>query len=212
MNAADLRREYSTAGLSEADAGDDPFALFDQWFTAAIAAQLPEPNAMTLAACTRDGIPSARIVLLKKFDASGFCFFTNYGSRKARVIEANPHCALVFHWHQLERQVRIEGVASRTTTAESDQYFASRPRGSRLGAIASPQSQVIASRAAMDQALEELEKKYPGEDIPRPEFWGGFRVVPNMIEFWQGRQNRLHDRLRFSRQSDGAWLRERLGP
>jgi pyridoxamine 5'-phosphate oxidase len=212
MNAADMRQEYSMAGLTEADAGDDPFLLFGAWFHAAVAAKLPEPNAMTLATATPNGVPSARIVLLKIFDHNGFCFFTNYNSRKAKELEANPHCCLVSHWQELERQIRIEGVAERTTPAESDHYFCSRPRGSRLGAIASPQSQVIANRTVLDRRLADLEDQYPGEDIPRPAHWGGFRVVPNVIEFWQGRLNRLHDRLRFTRQPDGSWLRERLGP
>jgi pyridoxamine 5'-phosphate oxidase len=211
MNAADMRKEYSYAGLNETDAGDDPFILFGTWFHAAINAKLTEPNAMTLATATPSGVPSARIVLLKKFDHQGFCFFTNYTSRKAKELEANSRCALVSYWHELERQIRIEGVAEHTTAAESDHYFAGRPRGSRLGAIASPQSQVIPNRAIIDSRLADLEDQYPGEDIPRPAHWGGYRVVPSVIEFWQGRPNRLHDRIRFTKQKDGSWLRERLG-
>jgi pyridoxamine 5'-phosphate oxidase len=211
MNIGDMRKEYAVSSLTEADAGDDPFLLFGMWFHAAISAKLPEPNAMTLATATSSGVPSARIVLLKLFDHSGFCFATNYTSRKGQELAANPRCALVFHWHELERQVRIEGTAERTTVAESDHYFASRPRSSRLGAIASPQSQVIANRTVLDRRFIELEDQFPGEDIPRPDFWGGFRVAPSVIEFWQGRPSRLHDRLRFTKQSNGTWLRERLG-
>ena len=211
MNLADMRKEYAVAALTEADAGDDPFVLFGTWFHAALNAKLPEPNAMTLATATPNGLPSARIVLLKLFDHTGFCFATNYASRKGQELAANPRCALVFHWHELERQVRIEGKAERTTDDESDHYFASRPRGSRLGAIASPQSQVIPNRTVMDRRLADLEDLFPGDLIPRPDHWGGFRVVPSVIEFWQGRPNRLHDRFRFTKQADGTWVRERLG-
>ncbi len=212
MNPAEMRKEYTVASLTEADAGDDPFILFDTWFHAAISAKLPEPNAMTLATATREGVPSARIVLLKRFDHDGFCFATNYNSRKGKELGLNPRCALVFHWHALERQIRIEGVAERATVAESDQYFASRPRGSRLGAIASPQSQVIADRIMLSNRLADLEVQYPGDNIPRPEHWGGYRVTPHVIEFWQGRPNRLHDRLRYVKSGTNVWTRDRLAP
>ena len=210
MTLAELRDEYTHAGLTEADAGDDPFALFTRWFEQALSSGVPEPNAMTLATATPDGRPSARIVLLKGCDERGFVFFTNYDSRKGVELAVNPHAALVFHWVDLARQVRIEGAVTRVTDAESDVYHASRPRGSRLGAWVSPQSQVIPDRSFLENKLPELEAKYPTE-IPRPPYWGGFRVVPEMIEFWQGRQNRLHDRIRFVGRGT-AWLRERLGP
>lgn len=212
MSPEDLRREYTIAGLTETDAGDDPFVLFGTWFHAAMSAHIHDPNAMTLATTSADGMPSARVVLLKQFDHQGFCFFTNYNSRKAQDLEFNPNCCLVFFWQTLERQIRIEGRAIRTSASESDHYFASRPRGSRLGALASPQSAVVASRVELDKRLIELEDQYPDDNIPRPEFWGGYRVVPRVFEFWQGRPNRLHDRLRFTREQDNSWRRERLGP
>lgn len=212
MNPADIRKEYTVDSLIEADAGDDPIILFGTWFHAAMTAKLPEPNAMTLATATPNGVPSARIVLLKLYDHSGFCFATNYMSRKGRELEANPRCTLVFYWHALERQVRIEGMAKRTTIAESDHYFANRPRLSRLGAIVSAQSEVIPDRTVLARRLAELEGQYPGEEIPRPTHWGGFRVVPQVIEFWQGRPNRLHDRLRFTKLDGHTWNRERLSP
>ena len=210
MTLSELREEYTHAGLTEADAGDDPFALFAKWFDQAVAAAVPEPNAMTLATATPDGRPSARIVLLKGCDERGFTFFTNYDSRKGAELAANPRAALLFHWTDLARQIRIEGTVKRITDAESDAYHASRPRGSQIGAWASPQSSVIPERSFLEKKLPELEAKYPNE-IPRPPHWGGYRVAPELIEFWQGRQNRLHDRIRFTRQG-GGWLRERLGP
>jgi len=210
MTLSELREEYTHAGLSETDAGDDPFALFAKWFDQAVAAAVPEPNAMTLATSTPDGKPSARIVLLKHCDPRGLTFFTNYGSRKGQELAANPRAALLFHWVDLARQVRVEGAVTRISDAESDEYHASRPRGSRMGAWASPQSQVIPDRSFLENKLPDLEARYPTE-IPRPPHWGGFRLVPEMIEFWQGRANRLHDRIRFTRHGN-AWLRERLGP
>jgi pyridoxamine 5'-phosphate oxidase len=212
MNLADLRKEYGLAGLSEADAGDDPFALFRRWFDQAVAAELSDPNAMILATCTPDGVPSARAVLLKALDPRGFTFFTNYDSRKGREIEANPRVALCFLWHPLERQVRVEGTAEVVTAAESDAYYAVRPLGSRLGAWASPQSAVIPDRAFLEKQHAELTAKYPDGDPPRPPNWGGYRVVPAVIEFWQGRPSRLHDRIVFARQPDGSWGRKRLAP
>jgi pyridoxamine 5'-phosphate oxidase len=198
--------------LSEAEAGDDPFALFRLWFDKALAVGLPEPNAMTLATATADGVPSARVVLLKALDDRGFTFFTNYDSRKGAEIAANPRVALVFLWHQLERQVRVEGAAAPVTPAESDEYFVNRPLGSRLGAWASPQSAVIPGREWLERRHEELMTQYPDGNVPRPANWGGYRVIPSAIEFWQGRPSRLHDRVRFVRRPDGTWAKERLAP
>ncbi len=210
-NIADLRKEYSLAGLSEADAGDDPFALFHRWFNQAVAAELTDPNAMILATCTPNGLPSARAVLLKALDDRGFTFFTNYDSRKGHEMAANPHVALVFLWHQLERQVRVEGIVEKVSPAESDEYYAKRPLGSRLGAWASPQSAVIPNREFLEKAHAELIAKYPDGNPPRPANWGGYRVIPEVMEFWQGRPSRLHDRIRFTRTPTG-WKRERLAP
>ena len=209
---ADLRRDYGTGGLSEADAGDDPFALFHRWFAQAVAAELTDPNAMILATATSDGAPSARAVLLKALDGRGFTFFTNYDSRKGREMAANPRVALVFLWHQLERQVRVEGTVELVTPAESDAYFVNRPLGSRLGAWASAQSAVIPDRAHLERQHAELMAKYPDGNVPRPPHWGGYRVLPAVIEFWQGRPSRLHDRIAFTRRPDGSWRRERLAP
>lgn len=208
---ADLRRSYTLAGLSEADAGDDPLLLFRRWFDQAAAAGVDEPNAVTLATSTPDGRPSARVVLLKGLDDRGFTFFTNYDSRKGRELAENPHAALCFLWHPLERQVRVEGTAGRIADAESDGYFASRPAGSRLGAWASAQSRVVADRGVIERQQAELERRFAGGDIPRPPHWGGLRVRPEVVEFWQGRPNRLHDRIRFTRAGTG-WVRERLSP
>jgi pyridoxamine 5'-phosphate oxidase len=208
---ADLRRDYTRAGLSEADAGDDPFVLFRTWFDAAVAAGVPEPNAFTLATATPDGKPSARVVLLKKLDDRGFTFFTNYHSRKAGEMAANPHVAVVFLWDELERQVRIEGTVEVVTAAESDDYYRVRPLGSRLGAWASPQSQIIPGREHLEQLQLETMEKFAGEEPPRPPHWGGYRVLPQVVEFWQGRTSRLHDRVRF-RRTPGGWVKERLAP
>jgi pyridoxamine 5'-phosphate oxidase len=210
MNIAALRKEYMQHGLSEADVDPDPFIQFRRWFDAAYMAALPEPNAMTLATASADGKPSARIVLLKGFDERGFAFFTNYQSRKGRELATNPHAALVFFWPQLERQIRIEGRVATVTEQESDAYFSSRPLGSRLGAWASPQSQVIAGREVLDQRLQEVIKQFEG-NVSRPPHWGGYRLEPHAMEFWQGRPSRLHDRLRY-RKHDGEWVIERLAP
>ena len=208
---SDLRKEYTRAGLSESDADRDPVEQFRRWFAEALAADLHEPNAMTVATATRDGRPSARVVLLKGFDDRGFVFYTNYEGRKGRELEENPRAALLFYWGELERQVRVEGTVSRVPEGESDAYYASRPRGSRLGAIASEQSRTIRSREVLKERLRALEAEYEGREVPRPAFWGGYRVEPEVIEFWQGRENRLHDRLVYSR-GGGGWRMERLQP
>lgn len=208
---ARLRREYSRAGLTEAGSHPNPIEQFRRWFDEALDADLHEPNAMTLATATPGGRPSARVVLLKGFDERGFVFYTNYEGRKAREIEANPNCALVFYWGELERQVRVEGRVGRIPERESDAYFASRPRGSRIGAWASEQSRPAQSRDVLEERLRALEAEYEGGEIPRPPFWGGYRVEPEVVEFWQGRENRLHDRLVY-RFAGGVWERERLQP
>jgi pyridoxamine 5'-phosphate oxidase len=209
---ARLRQEYTRTGLEESDAAPDPIEQFRGWFDDALAAGLHEPNAMTLATATPEGRPSARTVLIKGFDERGFVFYTNYEGRKARELEANPHCALVFYWGELERQVRVEGRAGRVSEEESDAYFTSRPRGSRLGAWASEQSRPVEDRGTLERRLRELEREYEGREVPRPPFWGGYRVEPETVEFWQGRENRLHDRLLYRRSGDGGWKRKRLQP
>ncbi|HEY0781424.1 MAG TPA: pyridoxamine 5'-phosphate oxidase [Thermoanaerobaculia bacterium] len=211
MDLADLRRDYVRAMLDLPDLDADPVVQFQAWLAEAIAAKLPEPTAMTLATADREGRPSARIVLLKGCDARGFVFYSNYASRKGAELAANPHAALLFHWPELDRQVRIEGVVERTTREESEAYFASRPRPSRLGAWASRQSAPLQDRAELERALAAVEARFP-DDIPLPGFWGGFRVRPDAIELWQGRASRLHDRFRYTRAGDGEWRIERLSP
>jgi len=211
VDASSLRKEYTSAGLHEADVDRDPIAQFHAWFENVVDAGLHEPNAMILATAARDGRPSARTVLLKGYDQRGFVFYTNYEGRKAIELETNPMCALLFYWGELERQVRIEGRVSRLPGEESDRYFASRPRGSRLGAWASQQTRPVENRKILEERLRALETEYEGREIPRPPFWGGYRVEPETIEFWQGRENRLHDRLVYSRRKEG-WKIERLQP
>jgi pyridoxamine 5'-phosphate oxidase len=197
--------------LNEADAPPEPRTLFARWYDDAVQAQLPEPGAITLATATPGGVPSARMVLLRGFDERGLVFYTNYRSRKAAELDANPQAALVLFWSPLHRQIRVEGVVEKVPAAESDAYFRSRPYGSRLGAIASPQSDVIADRRMLEERCTELAAQYPDE-VPRPAHWGGYRVRPHLFEFWQGRESRLHDRLRYRRSTDGAWIMERLAP
>jgi pyridoxamine 5'-phosphate oxidase len=206
-----LRREYRRASLDEADAHPDPVEQFRRWFEEVVAVDLHEPNAMTIATVSPAGRPSARVVLMKGFDERGFVFHTNYAGRKGRDLEANPACALLFYWGELERQVRIEGRAQRVPDAESDAYFRSRPRGGHIGAWASEQSRPVESRAALEARVRELEAEYEGREVPRPPHWGGYRVAPESFEFWQGRENRLHDRLVYRRSSEG-WGIERLQP
>lgn len=213
MDFQELRKEYTKAGLAETDLVGDPIEQFRVWFEEAVAAGIDSAEAMTLATATPDGAPSARIVLLKGFDAEGFCFFTNYGSRKGQELDANPRAALVFHWRELERQARIEGRVERATVEASEAYHRRRPRGSQLSAYASPQSEPVADRAALENLRETVEAQFPeGQPIPTPPNWGGYRVRPESIEFWQGRADRFHDRLRFHLGADGRWLLERLAP
>lgn len=208
-----VRKEYKRAGLEEANTPLRPIDLFQEWLEAAVAADIVEPNGMAVATATPDGYPSVRIVLLKRYDEKGFIFFTNYLSRKGQEIAANPHAAATFWWTALERQVRIEGKIEKLAAAESDAYFQSRPRGSRLGAWASPQSDVISDREKLEEKLATLHQQYSEETpIPRPDHWGGYRLKPRVIEFWQGRPNRLHDRLQFRLTENGEWQRSRLAP
>ncbi|MBN4006904.1 pyridoxamine 5'-phosphate oxidase [Nostoc sp. LPT] len=209
---ADLRKDYTLEGLSELEIDLNPFIQFKKWFDQALAAQLPEPNAMTIATATPDGKPSARMVLLKNFDERGFTFFTNYNSHKGQELAENPQAALVFWWAELERQVRISGYVEKVSETESDQYFHSRPANSRLGAWVSNQSEVIESREVLERRLQEFQSKYKNQEIFRPPHWGGLRVIPTEIEFWQGRPSRLHDRLLYSRLDNGTWNIERLSP
>jgi len=212
ISLAELRKNYSLGSLDIADVDHDPFGQFDKWFQQAIDAKLPEPNAMTLATVDSRGRPSSRIVLIKGVDERGFVFFTNYESRKGRELDANPHASLLFHWIELERQVRIEGRVVKTDAQQSDAYFVSRPLESRIGAWASNQSQVIESRSQLEVREREISLQY-GENPPRPPHWGGYRLVPDAIEFWQGRPSRLHDRLLFTRADESSnWQIARLSP
>ncbi len=207
------RKSYERAALDEHGIDRDPFQQFSIWYDEAVAAGLPEPEAMTLSTATLEGQPSARIVLLRGYDERGFCFFSNYSSQKGQELAANPYAAVTFHWVELERQVRISGRVEKVTEAESDAYFQSRPSQSRIGAWSSPQSNVISSRDALEDMFKKYQEQYLDETaIPRPEHWGGYRVIPERIEFWQGRPNRLHDRLRFIRIDQGPWTLQRLAP
>jgi pyridoxamine 5'-phosphate oxidase len=211
MSLADLRKDYTMSGLLEKDLARDPFRQFDKWFQEAEAAKLVEPNAMTLATATRDGRPSARTVLLKGVDGRGFVFYTNYESRKGRELAENPRASLLLPWIGLERQVIIEGTLAKLSREESAAYFHSRPRASQLGAWVSQQSSIITGRAVLEDAMKALEKKHAGAEIPLPPAWGGYRLAPESVEFWQGRRSRLHDRLRYRREA-GEWIVERLAP
>jgi len=211
MTISALRTEYSRANLTEAEVDPDPIQQFSKWFAEALNAEVPEANAMSVATVGPNGRPSSRILLIKDFGPHGFSWFTNYESRKSHELQANQFAALLFHWIELERQVRIEGRVERLSEAESDAYFHSRPVKSRLGAHASAQSEPIASREALELQYAETEKRF-GDNPPRPPHWGGYRLIPDAIEFWQGRPSRLHDRILYTLQSDGSWLRQRLQP
>jgi pyridoxamine 5'-phosphate oxidase len=211
VSLADLRKDYTLAGLSEKDLARDPFRQFEKWFQEAEAAKIAEPNAMTLCTASRDGRPSGRTLLLKFFDGRGFVFFSNYESRKGRDLHENPNAALLFPWIVLERQVMIEGPVTKVPREESEAYFHSRPRASQLGAWVSQQSSIISGRSVLEDSMRMLEEKYAGREVPLPPHWGGWRLAPETVEFWQGRRSRLHDRLRYRRDKDG-WIIERLSP
>jgi pyridoxamine 5'-phosphate oxidase len=211
MTLADLRKDYSLAGLSEKDLARDPFRQFEKWFQEAEGAKIAEPNAMVLSTAGRDGRPSSRTVLLKGLDGRGFVFYSNYESRKGRELELNPAASLLFPWIGFERQVIAEGPVSKISREESESYFHSRPRPSQLAAWASHQSAIVSARAALDESLKAMEGKYAGREVPIPPHWGGYRLAPETVEFWQGRRSRMHDRLRYRRTKDG-WTVERLSP
>ena len=211
-NPADIRREYSSKSLSESDIQPDPIQQFGQWWKEAVAAEIEDINAMTLATASIEAVPSARIVLLKEFNQEGFVFFTNYNSFKGRQLAENPKACLVFFWKELERQVRITGLVKRISEKENDIYFKSRPEASQIGALVSPQSQVIANRNWIDEQFKNAAKKWEGTTIQRPDNWGGYIVKPVIIEFWQGRPSRLHDRIQYSFEENGTWKIERLAP
>jgi len=212
MSIAAIRRDYMKEALSENQVEENPFRQFDHWWDEAVKAEIDEVNAMTLSTVSSDGKPTARIVLLKGYDDYGFVFFTNYESKKGKDLLLNPNASLLFFWKELERQVRIEGTCEKVSEAESDQYFYSRPEGSRIGAWASPQSQVISSRDVLDSNLAELEKRFRDTPVTRPPHWGGYRIKPQTMEFWQGRPSRLHDRIAYSQDSSGDWIFARLAP
>jgi pyridoxamine 5'-phosphate oxidase len=207
-----IRNEYSKESLSEKDTDKDPIKQFDKWFTEVLKSGQAEPTAMTLATATTDGRPSARIVLMKDFNSEGFSFYTNYLSRKGKEIAKNPLGAMTFFWDTLERQVRIEGTIEKLSREESEKYFHSRPKGSQVGAVASPQSQEIADRAGLEKKWQELEAEYADKDVPKPSFWGGYILRPRLIEFWQGRPSRLHDRILYKKVDNKSWKKVRLAP
>lgn len=211
-NISDIRKNYSLKNLSEKDAAPDPIQQFSKWWEEAVASEIDDVNAMTLATASQDAVPSARIVLLKDFNESGFTFFTNYNSYKGQQLAENPKACLVFYWKELERQVRITGLIVKLNAEANDTYFYSRPAGSQIGAIASPQSQVIENREWLDNHYEKLEKELHGTKIQRPAHWGGYIVKPVIVEFWQGRPSRLHDRLQYTLDDNGKWKIERLAP
>lgn len=211
MDIGDMRRDFESDGLDRGDLNPDPVQQFEHWFNDARTAGILEPNAMSLATSDRDGRPDIRTVLLKYFDDQGFVFYTNYGSRKAAELAENPNAALLFPWLGLNRQVIVQGSVEKVSKAESLRYFASRPRGSRIGAWVSEQSQVITSRGLLEQKVAEIKRKFGDGEVPLPSFWGGYRVTPRRIEFWQGRPSRLHDRFEYLRQDDG-WIIQRLQP
>ena len=210
--AQQLRREYALGELLEKDLLPDPIGQFDDWFNDALAASVLEPNAMTLATVDASGAPSARVVLLKGFDAGGFVFYTNYSSRKGRDLAANPRASLCFYWQPLERQVRIDGTVEKVRRAESEEYFHTRPLGAQIGAWVSQQSEVLTSREELDRRAAELMERFVPGPVPLPDFWGGYRVIPQRLEFWQGRPSRLHDRIEYVKRGDGAWTIRRLAP
>lgn len=212
MSLADLRKDYCLAGLTEKDLARDPFRQFEKWFQEAEAARIPEPNAMVLATASRDGRPSARTVLLKGLDGRGFVFYTNYESRKGRELESVPRATLLFPWIALERQVIVEGTVAKITREESEAYFHSRPLPSQLSSWVSQQSSIVSGRKLLEEGMKEVERKYAGQTVPLPPQWGGYRVKPESVEFWQGRRSRLHDRLRYRRNEAGEWVIERLAP
>jgi len=207
-----IRKDYQMHSLSETDVAADPFTQFNNWWNDAVKSEIDELNAMTLATASSAGIPSARVVLLKEVSDAGFVFFTNYKSHKAKDLEENPNASLVFYWKELERQINISGKVEKVSSTESDEYFNSRPEGSRIGAWASPQSSVIASRAVIEENITKYTGQFAGGNIPRPPHWGGYIVKPLLIEFWQGRSNRLHDRILYTRTAEGSWKQERLAP
>lgn len=209
---ADIRKDYTLEELNEIEVDPNPVIQFQKWFDQACSVDIPEPNAMTIATVNSEGKPSARMVLLKDYDRKGFVFYTNYNSRKGQELIANPHAAIVFWWAQLERQVRITGSVEKISAQESDEYFHSRPFNSRLGAWTSNQSEIVSSREILELRLQKLQAEYQNSEVPRPEHWGGFRVIPAEIEFWQGRSSRLHDRLLYTLCDYDTWKIERLSP
>ena len=212
QSIADIRIDYSLKTLDETVIAAHPIDQFTTWWNEAVHSAFDEVNAMTLATASRAGVPDARIVLLKSYDRQGFVFFTNYNSRKGEELAENPRATLVFFWKELQRQVRISGTVEKVAAADSDEYFQSRPEGSRIGAWASPQSQVIAERTVLDENIKTITANFGGKQVPRPEFWGGYIVKPETMEFWQGRSSRLHDRIRYTKKANENWLIERLAP